>query len=113
MQAGRLDRRVSFDRKVITQDATYGSDVVAWVRYVTVQAEVQDALPSRSESVQQGLAIDRNQTRVRLRYRNDLTSDMRIILHGDSDVPYQIVGGPAEIGGRKRGLEIVCERYSS
>ena len=54
----------------------------------------------------------RNQTRVRLRYRSDIDSTMRVTVHGDSDVVYQIVGGPAMIG-RKELTELVLERYSS
>jgi hypothetical protein len=38
---------------------------------------------------------------------------MRVTVHGDSDVIYQIVGGPAEIGGRKEQVEMVLERFSS
>jgi hypothetical protein len=38
---------------------------------------------------------------------------MRVTLHGDSDVIYQIVGGPADIDGRKSMIEMVLEKYSS
>lgn len=113
MQAGELDRLISIEYKATEKDPIYRTDVVNWVRLATMHAQVQDALPSRSESVTQGLAVARNQVRVRIRYRADITSAMRVVLHGDSDVVYQIVGGPAEIGGRKRGLEMVLERYSS
>lgn len=113
MRAGRLDRRVSFDYKSVEQEASYGTEVITWLRLGTFWAEVQDVLPSRSESVAQGLAVARNQTRLRLRWRADLTSAMRVVVHGDTDVVYQIVGGPAEVGGRKEMLEMVLEKYSS
>lgn len=130
MRAGDLDREVSVWRPAVTgdpeyqaPDTTYGTRRVVWVPLVPLAgspaagerfaAQVQDALPSRSESVVQGLAVARNQTRIRMRYRNDITSDMRVIVHGDSDVVMQIVGGPAAIGGRKDGIEIVCERVTS
>jgi head-tail adaptor len=77
------------------------------------RAEVQDVLPSRSEAVRQGLAQARNQVRLRMRWRGDITSAMRVTVHGDSDVVYQIVGGPAEIGGRKVALEMMLERYTT
>jgi head-tail adaptor len=76
-------------------------------------AEVQDALPSRSEAVTQGLAVARNQTRLRMRWRDDINSSMRVTVHGDSDTVYQIVGGPADIDGRKSMIEMVLEKYSS
>ena len=106
----------------MTKDTTYGTELVNWIPLVAQAgspvvaerfwAEVMDLSPSRSESVRQGLAVARNQTRVRLRYRSDIDSTMRVTVHGDSDVVYQIVGGPAMIG-RKELTELVLERYSS
>ena len=123
VSAGTLTRLITVERQQVVQDANYGSQVVTWVPLAVLPgsppvaerfwAEVQDALPSRSESVMQGLAVARNQTRVRIRWRNDIDSSMRITVHGDADVIYQIVGGPAEIRGRRRMLEMMCERYSS
>lgn len=113
MNSGQLDRQISIERKQVSQDPVYGTEIVTWVLLERFWAEVQDALPSRAEGVTQGLAVARNQTRIRFRYRNDVTSDMRVTVHGDTDVVMQIVGGPAMVGGRKVLTEIVCERYSS
>ena len=123
VQAGKLDRQITIERKSVTVDPDYGTEVIAWTPLAVLPgsppvaerfwAEVQDVMPSRSESVLQGLAVARNQTRIRIRWRADITSAMRVIVHGDADVLYQIVGGPAEIRGRKTMLEMVCERYSS
>jgi hypothetical protein len=76
-------------------------------------AEMQDVPPSRSEAVKQGLVLARNQTRCRMRWRDDIDSSMLIIWHRDSDLTYQIVAGPADVGGRKEEIEMVLERYSS
>lgn len=113
MNAGALDRHIVIEEPVSTPDPDYGTPVISWSQLATVRANVLDFMPSRSESVRQGLAIARNQTRIRFRYRSDVTSDMRITVKGTPDRLMQIVGGPAEIGGRKRFLEIVCETYSS
>lgn len=122
MRAGTHDREISIHKKSVTPDATYGTEVITWVPLVALpgqptvaerfRAEVQDALPSRSEAVGLGLVTARNQTRIRMRWRRDVTSDMRITVHGDVDVIYQIVGGPADIEGRKERIEMVCEKYS-
>ena len=122
-RAGSMSRQITIEKKQVTVDSTYGTELVAWVPLVaeagspTVAvrfwAEVQDALPSRSEAVTQGLAMARNQSRLRMRWRSDVTSAMRVIVHGDTDVTYSIVGGPAEIDGRKSMIELVLERYSS
>jgi head-tail adaptor len=123
MAAGRLTRLITIERKQVTQDTQYGTEIITWVPLAVLPgspavveqfwAEVQDALPSRSESVLQGLAVARNQTRIRIRWRSDIDSSMRITVHGDTDVMYQIIGGPAEIRGRRIMLEMMCERYSS
>lgn len=122
MRAGQLDRQITIERKQATVDPTYGTELITWVPLVaqagspTVAqrfwAQVQDVLPSRSEVVTQGLAVARNQSRLRMRYRGDVTSDMRVTVHGATDVVMQIVGGPSVLG-RNEWLEMVLERYSS
>lgn len=113
MNAGKFNRSISIEYPVYETDAGYGSRTTRWDRLTTCQAEFQDTIPSRSEAVRTGLQQARNQSRIRMRWRGDIDSTMRVILHGDADVVYQIVGGPAEIGGRKRMLEMVVERYST
>ncbi len=110
---GSFMRLVSIDAPVDADEGSFGPALDRWERLATFRAEVRDILPSRSEAVRQGLEVARNQSRMRMRWRNDIDSTMRVIVHGDSDVVYQIVGGPAEVGGRKRMLELVLERYSS
>lgn len=118
-----LDRQITIKQKSVTQNSTFGTEVVTWVPLSYLPgspavaerywAEIQDALPSRSEAVRQGLNVARNQSRCRIRWRSDVDSSMRVTVHGDSDVDYAIVGGPAEVGGRKGYIEMVIERVSS
>ena len=119
----RANRQVTIERKMTTADAIYGNDVVTWVALSfepgspavaeKYWVELQDTMPSRDEAIRQGLALGRNQTRMRMRWRDDVDSSMRVTVHGDTDTVYQIIGGPAEIGGRKAYLELVLEKYSS
>jgi head-tail adaptor len=122
MHAGELDRRVIVEKKVVTPDPVYGTELVTWAPLVVLPgsppvaaplwAKVEDARPSRSESVKQGLAVAKNQVTVTLRYRADINSAMRIT---EIDAPsrvLQIVGGPAQIG-RRKWIEVVCETISS
>lgn len=111
MNIGQLDREITIEYKQVTQDPNAGTELVAWATLATVWANVQDGLPSRSEAVQQGLNVARNQTRVRYRYRSDVTSAMRITVLDTSRV-LQIVGGPAELG-RREFSEVMCESVSS
>lgn len=119
----KLNRLVSFEVPTTTT-GEFGPAPGPWEPLVALPgspavaekwwAEVQDVLPSRSEAVRQGLAQARNQVRLRMRWREDITSAMRVTVHGESsDTVYAIVGGPAEIGGRKVALELVLERYST
>lgn len=113
MDAGKLDREITLNKKTITQDPVYGTEIVTWTPLARVWAEVQDALPSKAESVVQGLTVAKNQVRIRFRFRADVDSSMTVTLHGTPEETLQIVGGPAAIGGRREFTEIVCERTSS
>ena len=123
MRAGELDREITIERPVSTPDATYGTPTIFWVPLVTLPgsppvpahfwAQVVDSLPSRAESVRQGLAVARDQVRVRMRWRDDVDSSMRIIVHDDADRILQIIAGPAALDGRKHFMEMMCERFSS
>jgi head-tail adaptor len=122
MNSGKFDELIEIQYQHTTQDSTYGTEVINWLPLVvepgspTVAAPVfadwQDVMPSRSEAVKQGLDVARNQSRVRIPYRGDVDSSMRIVRKGTPDVVYSIVGGPAIIGRREQ-LEMVVERYSS
>lgn len=113
MAAPHYNEQASIEYKSVEMNPSFGTEVVTWMRLALVWVEVYDLLPSRSESVRQGLATARNQVRIRMRYRPDVTSDMRIVVHGGGvDTVYEIVGGPAVLG-RREALEMVCERWTS
>lgn len=109
MNPGPLDTRIRIEYKSTTQDATYGTPVDTWTLLAVVWANVQDVLPSRSESVKQGLEVARNQTRIRYRFREDVDSSMRIVIGSRT---LQIIAGPAELG-RHEFSEVVCEAIST
>lgn len=104
-----LDTLVDFESPSTAQDATFGSSVPVWTHFARAWVEWRDMIPSRSETVRQGLATARNQTRIRLRFMPDLDSSMRLVRDG---VKYNIVGGPAELG-RREWHELVVESYST
>ncbi|OEZ80989.1 phage head-tail joining protein [Janthinobacterium sp. HH104] len=112
MRAGQLDRRVTIERPGMVE-GEYGPQPGGWVPFAArVPAQVKDALPSKSETVQEGLSVATHPARLRIRYLRGITSAMRITLHGDTDEVFQIVGGPAEIG-RREWLEMTIEQYST
>lgn len=110
LTAGRLDRRITFQARGAATDARLGTRKAGgWGDHVTVWAEVQDVLPSRAERLDESINIARRPARIRIRYRRDITSDMRIV-YGERIL--QIVAGPVEIG-RRDGLELMAEEFSS
>jgi head-tail adaptor len=109
IDAKDLDREIQFEQKVrpagkgkAGQETWQPVGGIAW-------AQVRDALPSRSENTEDGLPIATRRARVRLRYRDDITPDMRI-LYGARTM--QIIAGPVELG-RREGLELMAEDYST
>ncbi len=116
IQPGRLNRRILIERPV-ADESLDGAGSGAWIAVGGVTwAEVQDVLPSRGEKVADGVNISARPARVRMRYRHDVTGDMRVVLLRKEGAAYvadrilQIVSGPAELGYRE-GLEIMVEEY--
>lgn len=104
-----LNTRCEIQYKVVTQDANYGTEVITWTLLAAVWCEKQDLLPSRSESVQNGVAVSTGRSRIRMRFREDIDTSMRCII---KDITYQIVAEPAELG-RREHIEFVIEKHSS
>lgn len=124
MRSIRFDREVTIERPIVTKGATTRAPIVEYVPLVAIPgsplvgerfpANLRDVAPSRSEAVRNGLQQARNQTVLTLRWRADITAAMRVRIHGDgADTFMQIVGGPAEVGGRKHYIEFMLERYST
>lgn len=93
-------------------DPEYGAAAPEWTLLAEVWAEVQDVMPSRSEQVANGVALAADSARVRIRYRADVTPDMRIVEKNNRRRTLLISAGPAAIGGM-RELEFMVERFSS
>ena len=107
--AGTLDRRITIQQRTVTEDPVYGTPVETWGDLATVWANVQDVLPSRSETIAEGLSVARRPCRIRIRYRSDVTSDMRV-KYGSRML--RIITMPAEIG-RRDGLEFMAEELTT
>lgn len=113
MRAGAFNRSISIETLLEEENTTYGGKTSKWVLHIgPIPAEMIDLLPSRSESVRNGLEVARDRVRVRMRYRTDIEPDMRIIAHGGTDRAYQIVSGPVVIG-KNQYLELICEKFTS
>lgn len=109
--AGRRDTLITFQRRTRTQSQKNGSwSTDGWSDVERQEwAEVRDVLPSRSESLDDNISIERRPCRIRCLYRDDVTSDMRVTIGGRV---LEIVSGPVELG-RRDGLEMICAEYST
>lgn len=115
MRAGQLDRRITIERPAPADDPVYGPQPGGWALFgaARMPAQVWDDLPSKGESTTAGgLRLAERPARVRIRYQSGITPDMRVTLHGDTDVVFQIAGGPAEIG-RREWTEFTVRAYST
>lgn len=107
-----LNDQVRIEYPAVSQDATYGTPVVTWTTLATTFAEVQDALPSRAEKSGDGIQTATRPARIRMRWRTDVTSAMRLVLLNRGNRILQIVSGPAELG-RRKGIEMMAEAFST
>lgn len=108
--ANRMRDRVMIERPIASQ-AFNGAGSGTWqaIDPEPVWCEIEDMLPSRGERLADGINVAARPARVRMRYRSDITPDMRFV---DGDRVMQIVAGPAKIRGGTM-LEFVVEDYSA
>jgi SPP1 family predicted phage head-tail adaptor len=122
LRSGDLNRRIRFQRPV-EAEGFKSAGKTEWQDVATVWAQVQDMLPSRGERMVAELQIALRPARVRVRYRSDITADMRILTGGTviddqgnpvwrTDRIMQIVTPPIELG-RREGLEMMAQDYST
>lgn len=105
MRAGRLDRLITIQSFTKAVDA-FHQPIETWANLdtnPTVWAERRDL---RGREYFQAQQVNAEVTAIyRLRWRGDLTTQMRIV---DSGVTYEIVSPPIEIG-RREGLELMVK----
>ncbi len=110
LRSGDLTDLITFQRREGTQSPGTGAWSYVWIDVGPQEwAQVRGDLPGRSESVADGIALNQRTCRVRCRYRDDVTSAMRV-KHGDRVLA--IIAGP-EMLGRREGLEMKCQDYST
>lgn len=101
IRAGQLDQRVVLQSKT-TSRASNGEEVVTWGPHAVVWAKVQQL--RGKEYFAGGQMQDVVDVKVLIRYRDDVTRDMRVMWKGQ---PLDIVSVIA-VEGRQGGLELMC-----
>lgn len=117
MRNGGHNREVVIEQRGTTQDPLYGTAIENdWTTVATVMAEVQDMLPSRAERIEEGISVRQRPTRIRMNYRDDIDSSMRLRVKArspqEADRLLSIIAGPAELGFRRR-MEFVAVEWST
>lgn len=82
LAAGRLNRRVTIQRKVGTADA-WGQPDLVWTDIATVWAHVLTVTGSgfvNNEMVTGGTEVSRTTASIRIRMRRDVDAGMRVVL---------------------------------
>jgi SPP1 family predicted phage head-tail adaptor len=106
--AGRLNRRITFQRATEAPD-TFGAPIKTWANIATsptIWSEVI-SLGGRESFASQELLAEAD-SRFRLRYRRDISIEMRIVYNGDD---YDIKS-IAELGFHE-GLELLAKRVQT
>ena len=111
LKAGDLDRKIVVLKRVDEQDQDWGTVDTEWLPLTAkpIPAQVRDYLPSRGESLADNVNLAMRPSRIRMRYREDVKSTMRVQFGSRI---MEIVTVPAEIG-RREGIEFVAQELST
>jgi SPP1 family predicted phage head-tail adaptor len=102
MRPGLLNSRVVVQQQSTTQDAL-GQPVLSWSTFATLWADVRHT--SGIEAVKDSAIASVVRASIRVRYRGDLTTAMRVV-HGSTT--YNIVAVLPDVGG-KEYVDLACE----
>jgi SPP1 family predicted phage head-tail adaptor len=103
MNPGELRHKITIQKLVNIQD-TFGQPVEQWPDVVTVWASVNPIIGREFFAAQQ---VNSEVThKIKMRYRSDITSDMRIKL---GNRIFDIISPPINPGEKKIELQIMCK----
>ena len=100
---GKLNRCIIFQRLEAKED-DMGQDKSEWKNYKTVWGTVKPYKSSEYNFM--GKLKPEVTHRIYVRYREDITTDMRILYKGHT---YAIAGPPLDVNDARELLEIQCE----
>jgi SPP1 family predicted phage head-tail adaptor len=103
MRAGKLDRLVSLQHRVLTRN-TVGEQVVSYTAYASVWAGKKDLRGREYFAAKQ--VNPELQATWTIRWRGDVLATDQLV--DDSGSVFALVSPPAEIG-RREGLDLLCK----
>lgn len=111
MRIGALDRYIKIEKKVVTKDEDYGSEIVEWRTHKECWASVQDVTTRMQESTNTDLRLLKRPCKIVVRYDPTIDATMRVVMIDRDNRVLQITSKPAEIG-RRESMEFMAEDYS-
>jgi head-tail adaptor len=109
-----LDNLIEIQTQVASASSTSGRAKGNWLSTAEEWAEITDMLPSRDERIAgSSVEVAKYRARIRIRWNPDITGANRIKVAHPKARTLQIIGGPAEINGRKAFMEMMCEEVTS
>jgi len=103
MRAGRLDRPITIETPVITQDIT-GQDISTWIPFHNTYGQI---VPERGkEQYSSSGTHSHKQIKIVIRYKAGILPTMRFVLDGAA---YRIISVTEII--RRKGTEIIGEAW--
>lgn len=103
IESSKLRQRITVQRKEMTRDG-FGDPAVSWVDVATLWAEVVDRSGKQVYETEQ--QIDTAYTRIRIRYRNDIMPQMRVVYRGE----FYEIQAVLDINGHSDFIELTCQR---
>lgn len=104
----KLDRLITLERKAVSRSSATGAEVVTWPAVTQLWASKEESAGFGDEALRGPVEVAGATSRIRTRYRADVTAADRLNLGGGQI--RQIVG-VAELG-RREGLELACKEWS-
>lgn len=95
------DEKVTIEHDLGGRDPVYNTSTPNWVPLLQrYWANVQDELPSRAETTENGREKRVHRARLRMQGAGAVTGKMRAVLHSRGDMVMQIIAGPALLDDR-------------
>lgn len=112
MQAGKLDRLITIERRSVVKDTATGADVPTWVPFATdvwaSKEEFTNVGASEEYMRPGGVEVSGAISRIKIRWLAGMNTSMRLNL-GSGQL--RQITGLAELG-RQEGLQISCKEWS-
>ena len=102
MDAGKLNRRITIQRREVKRTAS-GQRVGDWVDYCTVWAQIQCTDSKTVDS--DGVVVHEGIYKFFIRWRTGITAEMRV-LYGDR--VFELTGPPADWKDERSGLTLLA-----